>query len=559
VNRIVDLQRRLRERGRIRIGYSVPSTRPGAKPGTKVPKKLDRFRFTAPDRQTIELVAQLYGGAPEAWPDRGDDQWQVTTDARQLPVVFATRVAFSQSYEAWQGGFLVRICDGETAHVPSTSRRMRSEACSCDPEERVCKITTHLGLILPELPGLGTWRLVTHGYYAATELLGAVELIEGAIAHGLVRVPARLMVEKREVRRLVDDKPKVHRFAVPVLDLDIGVMALEPTGAGLLAGGPRALPAATAVELEAPVREPRGWKAVDQQALPEAPAVSVAERVAEVDKPRPRRANSAPEIPRTGTKPRPAGDVDTVCGVCGRPYGRDPVRRDPEPERGRFAHVACLDAQPETARNSARPVEPDDEPGEPDEPPPAAAVEDDTLVKAIVDDLHDDDDDQADEDDDELEELDDEEELDEEAFARALGLTDDEDAEGDEPSSGPDDGDGPGAGHSGPVVRAGPATRQGAAMTFGQQRKMMALAGEAFPVPAGANSQEADDIRKRALLQLAGLCGQWGLTSRTQISSATAVPLIDVLQAIVDGAFAFDDGEVTDTRTGELVTFEAPR
>ena len=544
MNRIVDLQRRLRERGRIRIGYSVPSSRPGAKPGTKVPKKLDRFRFTAPDRQTIELVAQLYGGTPEAWPDRGDDQWQVTTDARQLPVVFATRVAFSQSYEAWQGGFLVRICDGETAHVPSTGRRMRAEACSCDPEERVCKITTHLGLILPELPGLGTWRLVTHGYYAATELLGAVELIEGAIAHGLVRVPARLMVEKREVRRLVDDKPTVHRFAVPVLDLDIGVMALEPTAAGLLAGGPRALPPATAVELEAPT--PTGWKAVDQQALPEAPAVSVAERVAEVDKPRPRRANAAPEIPRTGTKPRRAADVDTVCGICGRPYGRDPVRRDPEPERGRFAHVACLDDQPEAA--SARPAVPDDEPDEPDEPepPPAAAAEGPVDVAEVADD----------DEPDGLSDEDEDEEMDEEAFARALGLTDDD---GDEMSSGEDDGDGPGAGHSGPVVSAGPATRAGAAMTFGQQRKLMALAGEAFPTPAGASAAEVDDIRKRALLQLAGLCGQWGLTSRTQISSATAVPLIDVLQAIVDGAFAFDDGEVTDTRTGEIVTFEAPR
>src|SRR4051794_29621754 len=59
---IIDLQRRLREIGRIRIGQQVPITNP--KPGSKAktrPVKLETFRLTSRDQRVIDAAAALYG------------------------------------------------------------------------------------------------------------------------------------------------------------------------------------------------------------------------------------------------------------------------------------------------------------------------------------------------------------------------------------------------------------------------------------------------------------------------------------------------------------------
>lgn len=531
MRRIVDLQRRLRERGRIRIGYSVPSTRPGAKPGTKIPKKLDRFRFTTPDADTIRTVAALYGGTPERWTEGGEDQWQVTTQATSVPVAFATRVAFSQSYEQWQGGFLQRICDGETAHVPSTARRMREEDCTCDPDERTCKLTTHLGLILPEIPGLGIWRLVSHGYYAATELLGAVELIEGAINRGLALVPARLIIERREVRRLIDGKPKVHKFAVPGLDLDTGVMSLGSAPLPAL-GGRAALEADDDTPALGPppgTRSGAGWQPVDQQALPEAPPVDVAERVAAVDEPKKRRRGSAPPLPPTDVKARPANEVDDgACAICGLAYGTRPVRRDPD-DRSRYVHVKCYE-------DSLLGEETPEEPPEGPETPAGPAAQPAASGEPLDDEDEEDDDALADEDEDEGDDLDD--------LADDEGEPDEDDEEAEERPSPP-------------VLAAPPGGRSSWAMTHGQHRNVMRLATEAFPAAPGATGKDVDDMRRARVLALAALCGQPGLTSRSEITFGTAHPLIQALEGIVAGDFAWDEetNQLVDPEVGEIIVF----
>jgi hypothetical protein len=341
--RLANLQLSLRERGRIRLGTSTLNAK-----GKKIPRKLDRFLFSAPDEQTVQLAARLYGGTPEPWDGGGRDRWRVISEADDVPVVFPAAMAFSQSYEIWQGGFCTRRCDGVTCEEPS-GKRWKESPCQCDPDERDCKITTNLSVILPELPGLGTWRLVSHGYYAATELAAAVELIESAISVGM-RVPARLFVERREVRRLIDGKPEVRKFAVPVLDLDGLSVAELGNGAGMVAmgrqgalDGPQGAPDGR--DGGSPPAVGRGgWRPVDQAALPPAPMVTVADQLAENNRPVKRRANAAPEIPRTGRAPRPASDVDgTTCDLCANPYGTDPLVRNPAPG-SKFVHRACLDA-----------------------------------------------------------------------------------------------------------------------------------------------------------------------------------------------------------------------
>jgi len=335
--RLVDEQRRLRERGRIRIGYSTTNER-----GKKIPHKLDRFRFTSADRATVEQVAAVYGGQVKAWKDGGRSEWEVVTDVAELAVVFVTGgVSFSQSFEQFNGGFLVRFCDGETAHVPGARGRFKTEPCSCDLDgEPVCQKTTHLGLILPHLPGLGLWRLVTRGENAAKELAGSVQLIESAFAAGLYRVQARLLIEHREKRRIVDDKPVVRKFPVPVLELDTSVAALggppppslPPSGAAI-DGGQRqavaALPAGTGSSPPVPV----GWEPVDQAALPETPVPGVREQLDAVHTPAKRRKNSPPPLPATGLPPRTAAQAEgdrTTCARCRESLAGTPVMRNPD-------------------------------------------------------------------------------------------------------------------------------------------------------------------------------------------------------------------------------------
>lgn len=270
---ILTIQRRLREVGRIRMGEQVATSG-----GKRRPVKLDTFRLTSRDEQVIRSAAALFGGSARPWESPDGAQWEVVTEASEMPVIVPPGdMAMSQWYEMWSGGGCVRRCDGVTETIGESP-------CQCDPDDRECKPTTRLNVMVPGLPGLGLWRLESHGFYAAVELAGAVELCATAGRN----LPARLRIEQRSVKR----DSKTARFAVPVLDLDVPI--------GVLTG---IAPAATAAA-ELPAGE--GWQPIPQAALGEAP--SIAEQIAAVDDPasRPRRANAAVQIPPTGIEPRTA-------------------------------------------------------------------------------------------------------------------------------------------------------------------------------------------------------------------------------------------------------------
>jgi len=198
---IIGLQLSQAESGRIRLGMKVASGR-----GTR-PAKLDRFRFTSPRKNLIEKIAELYGGAVEEWqPPRGAGQWQVITNATDIPVVVPPQdPAESQWLELWSAGGCQRRCDGQT-------EKISGQACMCDPDpaRRDCKMHTRLRVMLEDVPGLGAWRVDTGSYYAATELPGIAQLL--AQAQGAI--PGRLVLDQRTVVR--DGKTK--NFVVPVLD-----------------------------------------------------------------------------------------------------------------------------------------------------------------------------------------------------------------------------------------------------------------------------------------------------------------------------------------------------
>jgi hypothetical protein len=201
VSPIIDLQKRLVEVARLRIGKRGKN---GA------PQKIDTFRATSRDRARMEEFASNYGGTVEPWEER-PGEFEVISTTSELPILLLPGQALSQWYELWSAGGCQRRCDGVTDVISDGP-------CVCDTErgERKCKPTTRLSVMLPEIPGLGVWRLESHGYYAAVELSATAGMLEQATARGQM-FPARLRIDQRS--QVKDGKTT--RYAVPVIDIDV--------------------------------------------------------------------------------------------------------------------------------------------------------------------------------------------------------------------------------------------------------------------------------------------------------------------------------------------------
>lgn len=224
---ILDMQKRLTEVGRIRLGR---------KGNNGAPQKLENFRLTSRDKAALEAAAALYGGTVGPWEGQAG-QFELYTTVNILPILVAPQEV-TQWYETWSAGGVQRRCDGHTCQVPRDGS-MVEVACMCDPEKRECKATTRLSVFLRELPSIGVWRLESHGHYAAVELPSVVDMLSGRM------VPAILAIEQRE--RVSHGKTK--KFIVPVIRLD--GTRLQDALSGPVGFGQSALPEPTP-ELPAP-------------------------------------------------------------------------------------------------------------------------------------------------------------------------------------------------------------------------------------------------------------------------------------------------------------------
>ncbi len=184
--------------GRIRLG-----TKDG-----KRPVKLDTWRLTSRDKVRLEAAAARFGGTVRPWAER-QGEFELVTKVSDLPIMLLPGQTISQYMELWSGGGCKRRCDGDT-------ESLTDGPCLCDSENPECKPHTRLNVMLPDVPGLGMWRLDSTGWNAARELAGTAEFLEHATARGVL-VPARLRIDQRtEVR---DGQTK--KYPVPVLDVDI--------------------------------------------------------------------------------------------------------------------------------------------------------------------------------------------------------------------------------------------------------------------------------------------------------------------------------------------------
>lgn len=286
---LLDLQRRYRELGRIRLGVK----------GEKgAPRRLNEFRLTSAAFELLERVAELYGGEVREWagaPTEGK-QWEVLTGTDRLDVLIAPGEPISQNWELWTGGGCLRRCDGFTMADGS--------ACQCpsDLEDRLelskkgnaCKPTSRLSVVLPRVPDVGVWRVESHGVNAAVELPGTVDLMRKALEAG-IPIPGQLRIDQRTSKK----DGQTHHFVVPVLELPtltVEALMSGDVAEALGSGAPRALAPPAPRAIEAPK-----------------PTEATAEPAKKAAKPRKAAAKKAtstprPQPPLPGEEPAPSAD-----------------------------------------------------------------------------------------------------------------------------------------------------------------------------------------------------------------------------------------------------------
>jgi hypothetical protein len=194
---LADIETRAPEAGRIRLGMK----------SGKAMKSLDKFRFTSPFKDCIEVLAQMYGGECRPWSDpkaSPSSQWEVLTDASEIQV-FLPPSPVSTWYELYSGSGLQRRCDGAVCQIPQQTGPNIWEPvdnpCVCVAKNAMeCSPHTRLKVLIPDVPFRGVWRLETKGWNALKELPGMADLITQLNSNGsMVRVA--LGIEKRTQMR----------------------------------------------------------------------------------------------------------------------------------------------------------------------------------------------------------------------------------------------------------------------------------------------------------------------------------------------------------------------
>lgn len=241
---VLDIQRRGQQIGRIRIGQQVAVIKDGRDTGKTRPARLDTFRITTGSRSEADAIAALYGGEVREW--RGE--FEVITTKSEIGVTVPPRdEVISQWYEMWTAGGCVRRCDSQREQISGGQCLCPHAEDPSDPDEtaraalqraqmakqsppKACKLVTRVNVMIPDLPGLGVFRLDTHSYYAATEIGDTAHLMQAARERG-VFLPAILRIEHRQ--RVANGETK--KFPVVVLEVlttfrDLATGAIEQAG-----------------------------------------------------------------------------------------------------------------------------------------------------------------------------------------------------------------------------------------------------------------------------------------------------------------------------------------
>lgn len=242
---ILDIQRRGQQIGRLRLGQKV-ATGKRDKNGNEImrPARLDTWRITTGSRYQADAISARFGGEVRSW----EREFEVITDTNRLPVTVPPRdEVVSQWYEMWNKGGAIRRCNSQREQIgggpclcPHAEDPGNADECAVAALERsrlatmnppqACKLITRVNVMIPDLPGLGVFRLDTNSYYAAVEIGDTARLMQVARDRG-VFLPAEFRIEQRQ--RVAGGQTK--KFPVPVLEVlttfrDLATGAIESAG-----------------------------------------------------------------------------------------------------------------------------------------------------------------------------------------------------------------------------------------------------------------------------------------------------------------------------------------
>lgn len=214
MTRIINRQRALAEAGRLRLGLTVESAN-----GKTRPTRSETWIFTSPDKEKADAAAVLWGGDVEHWQPMGSGgrQWRVVTRVTSIDAILPPGDPLSEAFEMWSKGGAQRRCDGATEQFsgsPCLCSAQFGEKWYEQSKGTVCDAKSRLRVLIPDLPGLGSYRMETGSYYASTEIGGMVDFIRSAVGDQTL-VPVRLRIEQRT--RVARGETK--HFPVPVVEL----------------------------------------------------------------------------------------------------------------------------------------------------------------------------------------------------------------------------------------------------------------------------------------------------------------------------------------------------
>lgn len=216
--RILNRQRQMAEQGRLRLGYTVAAKKRDGSATTR-PVRSETWVLTSHSRAHIEHAAELWGGEVEEWQPMGNGskQWRVITKTSSIDAILPPGEPLTQAYEQWSKGGCQRRCDGVTEQFsgsPCLCLAQFGDTWYEQSARDVCVSKSRLKVLLPDMEGLGAWRMETGSFYATDEIAGMVDTLRGAVGDSVL-IPVALRIEPRT--RVAGGETK--QFVVPVLEL----------------------------------------------------------------------------------------------------------------------------------------------------------------------------------------------------------------------------------------------------------------------------------------------------------------------------------------------------
>ncbi len=240
---VLDIQRRGQQIGRLRMGEQVAVIKDGRDTGKTRPARRDTWRLTTGSRHMADAAAAYFGSEVRPW----NGQWDVDTRRSEITVMVPPRdQVISQNYEMWNAGGAIRRCNSQFEQIsggkclcphaedPSDAEEVarqalrRADMARKNPPQ-ACHLITRVSFMIPDLPGLGVFRLDTSSYYAAVEIGDAAMLMQAARDQG-VFLSAILRIDQRQ--RVAGGQTK--KYPVPVLEV---MSSFREIASGELAAG----------------------------------------------------------------------------------------------------------------------------------------------------------------------------------------------------------------------------------------------------------------------------------------------------------------------------------